>query len=167
MGWVSLLRISTKGCATNTVLRKTTNLILDRNHLIVAVLAGQPDNWDGVAEEAFRAMEEAREKMVFLCPSCKGKPWRAWCERCVNRRGDYKSASVGLSYGGGQGVCLFPFSRRVLTLSQQAPCFLSAKHESNVKPLRTLTDNKAIKRIAGFGNSRFCALFFAEDISKA
>lgn len=84
---------------------------MDLHNRVIGVLAGNPDRWDGVHDEAFRAMRVASENMVFLCGPCEKKSWKKRCKKCMNRRGEYRAISVGLSFGGGQGVspssCLF------------------------------------------------------------
>lgn len=68
---------------------------IDVNDNIVVVLAGRPSgpasDWDDVHKKVVEAMSEVRQ--VIRSSS--------------NRRGNYKSVSVGLSHGGGQTVsCL-------------------------------------------------------------
>ena len=47
------------------------------------------------------------------CGICRDKPWARQCLKCRERRGDFKTVSVGVSYGGGQTVCFLGFPKLV------------------------------------------------------
>lgn len=73
---------------------RTVRQLLDRQDRIVGVLVGRPDDpgWDAVAQEASRAMEEARKNCYF---KKKDKD---------HRRGVFATLARGASFGGGQQV---------------------------------------------------------------
>ena len=75
----------------------------------MAILAGKPANdetWMKAMDEATKVMMEKKGELRLLCNPCKKKRPEDYCKGCLNRRGDFKAMSVGLSYGGGQTVGL-------------------------------------------------------------
>ena len=85
--------------------RSDTRAFVTQNGRIPVVAAGRPDckEYDKSIAELGEICEEVRRVYAF---NPKTKP---------NRRGDYASVSVGLSYGGGQTVrtCLLDSLIRV------------------------------------------------------
>ncbi|KAG1886449.1 hypothetical protein F4604DRAFT_1917243 [Suillus subluteus] len=104
----------------------TPHVLLDSGKRIIGVLAGRPkdDSWKDTAEAACDAMEQARGQCVFRDVDKE------------HRRGRYPCLAVGVSYGGGQ----------------QIPGNL-LHSKSNRAAIQSLLGNKAIQRLAGFGNS--------------
>ncbi|KAI0676635.1 hypothetical protein C8Q78DRAFT_961166 [Trametes maxima] len=103
---------------------RTPYILADAQERVVAVLAGRPvdASWDAVVREANQAMEATAKKCCFQ-------------EQHLNhRRGFFPALATGFSYGGGQKMpgnfCNTP---------------------PNAAALDELCQNRAIKRIAGFG----------------
>ncbi|KAI0667348.1 hypothetical protein C8Q78DRAFT_1082085 [Trametes maxima] len=102
----------------------TPYILADAQERVVAILAGRPvdTSWDAVVREANQAMEATAKKCCFQ-------------EQHLNhRRGFFPALATGFSYGGGQKMpgnfCNTP---------------------PNAAALDELCQNRAIKRIAGFG----------------
>lgn len=79
---------------------------MDKKGRVLFVLGGRPaaDDWEDDMKDALVALIEAEEEMELTCRVCKSRPPEQYCSRCVNRRGSFRAASVGMSIGGGQKV---------------------------------------------------------------
>jgi hypothetical protein len=86
----------------------------------VAILAGQPNDWDTVNKEAMVYLKEARERLGN--PSDKQK-----------RRGDFATIGSGVSYGGGQ----------------TKPMNFDNKGK-RAEVVKNLNEQRCFRRIAGF-----------------
>ncbi|EMD33445.1 hypothetical protein CERSUDRAFT_22896, partial [Gelatoporia subvermispora B] len=114
----------------------TPTVLVDKHDVIFAVLAGRPINdasWDSVCDSAADAMHLAHKKASFT------EKYK------TNRRGDFDSLSIGVSFGGGQEV----------------PSFLSHS-DKNQRALSSLLENSNICRIARFGSA--AVAFFAPKL---
>ncbi|KAH9845983.1 hypothetical protein C2E23DRAFT_745132, partial [Lenzites betulinus] len=100
--------------------------ILDKNGRVFAVLAGHPRDptWHHVNEELQRIFELSRDA------------YSASASQMEHRRGEFCAVSCGISYGGGQ--------KRVSNLAHSAP---------NQATLNSMLRQKAVRRVANFGNS--------------
>ncbi|KAH9846597.1 hypothetical protein C2E23DRAFT_743690, partial [Lenzites betulinus] len=100
--------------------------ILDKTGRVFAILAGHPRDpaWPQVNEELQKIFELSRDA------------YSASASQLVHRRGQFCAVNCGISYGGGQ--------RRVSNLAHSAP---------NQATLNSMLRQKAVRRIANFGNS--------------
>jgi hypothetical protein len=91
---------------------------VDTNGLIIAVLAGQPDDpsWHEVHGSAYRAIASAR--MRCYIPK----------KDLDHRRGIFPALSIGISFGGGQSVGFFNSKQ----LKPYKPVTVSKKSQSKV-----------------------------------
>lgn len=105
--------------------------LVDHDRRVIGHLIGRPADdptWGSVNDEASRALEHARNKLVF---STKDK---------VHRRGRFPALAYGISHGGGQ----------------TKPGMLCHSQE-NADILRGLVQNNAFIRISGFVNGKLLA----------
>ncbi|KAJ3527181.1 hypothetical protein NM688_g8163 [Phlebia brevispora] len=121
-------------------------LIADKNGRIIVMLLGRPmgdETWVPSMEELQAAIRKTGDSLRFglshLLPAPSAGPKE-------NRRGDYKTVAVGLSYGGGQKPG-------------------NLKHTKyNQDVLDGLLTDVNLKRLVGFGNAGFA--FYAPQIYK-
>lgn len=72
-------------------------------------MAGQPkdrEGWGKAMDRLARLFMLQKERMKLICEACKKKDPSQYCKQCLNRRGDFRALSFGLSFGGGQKVTL-------------------------------------------------------------
>lgn len=92
-------------------------ILADAHKRIFAVLGGQPTGgerpWTDVHDDTVEAMQAASEGIAtFACQQGHrgrgggGGGGKKGCDFCSNRRGNYRSVSVGLSHGQGQDVSI-------------------------------------------------------------
>ncbi|KAI9068673.1 hypothetical protein FKP32DRAFT_1561191 [Trametes sanguinea] len=100
--------------------------ILDKHDRVFAVLGGRPRDpaWSEVNGEMQSILEQGRAA------------YSASAKQTAHRRGDFTAVTVGISYGGGQ--------RHVSNLSHKPP--------SNQAVLDAMLQQKAVRRVANFGN---------------
>ncbi|KAI0713062.1 hypothetical protein C8T65DRAFT_574233 [Cerioporus squamosus] len=111
--------------------------LLDAEGRVFAVLAGSPrdeDSWNTTVRDAAKAMQDLEAS--YRWPA-NGKP---------NRRGPYPSATVGVSYGGGQ--------KRPSNIAQGR----------NADAVNNILKSPSIIRLTGFINSAFS--LFAPELHK-
>ena len=93
---------------TDVITFRDPVVITDEGDRIIAILAGQP-----IDDESFSEVISGTEAVMASvapsirargCSSCRNKAWTEQCQKCRERRGDFKAISVGVSYGGGQTV---------------------------------------------------------------
>ncbi|KAG6848812.1 hypothetical protein H0H93_013822 [Arthromyces matolae] len=70
---------------------KSTHPLVDRDQRIVGVLAGRPNNWDSVVNDVEAEMREVRDKLQ-----------RKKKDDEDNRRGNFVSRTMGISFGNGR-----------------------------------------------------------------
>jgi len=119
--------------------------LTDSEGRVVVVLVGRPigdGSWNETVEQLDIALEQARADLAFGISECLPRPSRD-CK--VNRRGDFKTAAAGISYGGGQ----------------KQPGNLSHS-DRNAKVLNELISNRHVQRVLGFGSSTFA--FYAPKL---
>ncbi|TDL13434.1 hypothetical protein BD410DRAFT_735397 [Rickenella mellea] len=104
---------------------RTPRPLIDEEGRIFGALAGQPDDWLGVSEEAVEGMQEAASNCVL--PSNNEN----------SRRGNFPALNFGVTFGPGM----------------DRPANL--KNDLNTAPLRALMDSRPFQRISGFQNSAF------------
>ncbi|KAK7434984.1 hypothetical protein VKT23_019889 [Stygiomarasmius scandens] len=108
---------------------RTTTPIVDKNGVVFALLAGQPDNdptWDTCISAAAKTLSKERSKCRFME------------KQISHRRGEYPALTTGISYGGGQ--------THPGNLQHSA---------TNAAVLDRLTRHWAFKRLSGFANGVF------------
>ncbi|KAF7793621.1 hypothetical protein EIP86_004735 [Pleurotus ostreatoroseus] len=109
---------------------------------IFLVLAGRPvgdPTWDDVVSDVEVVLTKAESEVrTSTCAKCKGHSWEERCPKCRNRRGDFKSLTVGVSYGGGQ----------------TAPANL-VNTPRNTEAMSKVIKNKSLQRLVGFINGAF------------
>ncbi|KAI0707016.1 hypothetical protein C8Q76DRAFT_629056 [Earliella scabrosa] len=107
------------------MISSNTKVVLTDDDEVLVVAAGGPasEDYDAVNREMMDVFEDVQKVYVFN-PSAK-----------ANRRGDYNSVSIGVSYGGGQ--------QTVKNLSH-------AKH--NVDVVDAILEARVVKRVANFGS---------------
>lgn len=95
-GQYVLFPCSMEHCLT-TYYARSTHLLLDKDGYIIGVLLGAPRDpgWPLVNGEAFDALDKAA---TLLSYKDKTK---------AHRRGEFPSLAHGISFGGGQQVCIF------------------------------------------------------------
>lgn len=88
-------------CLLASQLIRRPHVILDKEGLVVGVLAGQPrdPDWDRVHNEAFEALGSAASRI------------RCHPKEVTNRRGPFPTLAYGISFGGGQQVRSFLIPR--------------------------------------------------------
>ena len=87
-----------------------------------------------------QAIEEARSECNFPKKAKK------------HRRGNFPALAVGISYGGGQRVCLYN-TFAYPSNSQQKPGNL-CHSDANAAALSKLVSNDAVKKVAGFASGK-------------
>ncbi len=90
--------------ASTDVSNRTPVLITDKEGRIIVILAGRPTEDESYVESMERlqcVLAETRESLRFGKYQCVPAPSSGATE---NRRGNFKTAAVGVSYGGGQKV---------------------------------------------------------------
>lgn len=97
-------------CFTKSKLRFHSErmVLVDADDRIIGALAGSPRDQDDFKEiigdvESLLHATGPRVR-ARQCGPCKGKDWDNQCRKCRERRGKFKTLSVGISYGGGQTV---------------------------------------------------------------
>ena len=95
-----------------------------------------------------------KETHLPRCRNCRDADWADCCPKCRNRRGDYKSLTVGVSHGGGQPVRhRLDSAASILADNIQGPGNLQNTRR-NAKVLLKLLRNPYIVRLAGFCSSK-------------
>ncbi|KAF7797720.1 hypothetical protein EIP86_008920 [Pleurotus ostreatoroseus] len=131
----------------------------DIRRRIFLVLAGRPvgdPTWSNLVSDVDAVLAKAAEEVkITVCKNCRGQSWEERCAKCRNRRGDFKSLTAGVSFGGGQ------MSPNNLVNSPR-----DARVVSNI------VKNKSIQRLAGYINGAFAFYgpnlwqFYAKNSSK-
>ncbi|KAI9064932.1 hypothetical protein FKP32DRAFT_1568891 [Trametes sanguinea] len=105
----------------------TCRPILDKHDRVFAVLGGHPRDpaWSEINGEMQDILEQGRAA------------YSASAKQTSHQRGDFTAVTVGISYGGGQ--------RYVSNLAHKPP--------SNQAVLDAMLQQKAVRRLANFGNS--------------
>ena len=109
---------------------------------IITVLAGHPNdpNWDNLHQDAADMLEN-------FCVQCKFSD-----NQRKHRHGRFPALSYGISYSGGQTVCLLLFVIPISLISYpQHPQNLH-HNKDNTAVLITLVNNLAFMRLAGFAS---------------
>ena len=125
----------------------------DKQGRLVAVFAGAPTDasWQQDSLPAIHAaLDTAAQDLRFGGCECLPDPPGG---SKVNRRGEFKTAAIGVSFGGGQQVSIRDLtSRTILTLHLQEPGNLSHTPH-NAKVLNTFLSNRHVRRALKFGSS--------------
>ena len=95
-------------------------VIVDAQDRIIGALAGAPndeEDFDAFIHDVEAVLNRTAPTVkVRKCAPCQSKAWENQCGRCRERRGDFKTLSIGISYGGGQTVSQHSYIARNLTV---------------------------------------------------
>lgn len=129
-----------------------TIFVVDAKDRITTIFVGQPNDpeWTEVSDDATKVLDAVREA---------GLASNAFLDKYLaHRRGDFVAIPVGVSFGGGQKVCmhyLLVFMTLVSNLvREQLPGNL-VHSQPRQRLINKLLSHKSIKRIAGFQSSKF------------
>jgi hypothetical protein len=121
-----------------------SHLLLDREGLVVGVLMGQPkdtQSWSCVHAEAFVLLRNVASRLSFSD------------QECSHRRGLFPSIAHGLSFGGGQQVCVSVSAINLTKSCCQEPQYLSHRTEKREEEMEVLMNQSSIQRICKFASS--------------
>ena len=83
-------------------------VLVDAEERIIGALAGAPrdqEDFNGVISDVETLLNATAPGVkTRKCGPCKDRGWDDQCRKCRERRGNFKTLSVGISYGGGQTV---------------------------------------------------------------
>ena len=145
-------------CICLTVLfYRESNLLASRESRITVAMAGRPVNdptWSQVAAGCKQAMDRARANLDFGSNGCIPTPPGNKKKKKANRRNnEMKTATQGISFGGGQRVSvLFMSEFHNTEETLQLPGVLK-QNPAHVQVFDQLFEDDNIKRAMGFGNS--------------
>lgn len=104
-------------------------MILDRKQRVIVALVGRPSDpsWDQAVEDAAAVMTEVQEE---------GLEEDCFLEKFVSHhRGEFVAFPVGVSFGGGQKVCLH--------LKPQVQCLASTRNQGTSSILQSVVNLRA------------------------
>ncbi|KAF7799733.1 hypothetical protein EIP86_010975 [Pleurotus ostreatoroseus] len=138
-------------------------VVVDKAGRVVTFLAGRPTNdptWSTTMHRVQEATDEAHKQLRFGNDQCIPPP-PGGCEE--NRRSGFRTATAGVSYGGGQKVRFSnsdPYCTKLM-YGLEEPGFLKhTPHNQHV--LDNYFANPHVQRALGFGSSAFA--YIAPDM---
>ena len=137
-------------------------VLADAEDRIIGALAGGPrdqeDFQDVISDVEALLKATAPSVKIRKCAPCKNRAWDDQCRKCRERRGNFKTLSIGISYGGGQTV-----SHTYSSTSQGSHVHLKEpgnldQLNGNQEAICNLLGSKSVTRLAGYQSSELFRL---------